>query len=95
MAWSTSTRKGSLPPDWPRRVAATRARAHGRCEHVGPDGRCPAQGVDCDHAGHRHDHDTLQWLCATHHQAKTQAEATRARWRYRDRRDPEPHPGLT
>jgi 5-methylcytosine-specific restriction protein A len=45
-------------------------------------------------AGGTDDVDNLQTLCTTHHQAKTQAEATAARWRHKATRDAETHPGL-
>jgi 5-methylcytosine-specific restriction protein A len=101
--WPNSTRRETLPPDWPNRVALVRARVGGRCEWPGwLPGRterltgepCRQMGTDCDHIGDRDDHRlaNLQWLCGMHHQRKT-IDDRRTR-RRSDRRPPERHPGL-
>lgn len=74
--WAGSKRRKELPKDWEIRRLACKQRAGGRCEYVGPSGaRCKNKGTDADHAGHRLDHGTLQWLCETHHNRKTGKEA--------------------
>lgn len=107
-AWAGSTRKETLPPDWPARVARTRKRAatpehpRGQCEkrirsaRTGRWMRCPLPGAEVDHRRDRLDHDDLQLLCQRHHDQKTQKEARdgRAAKQAVGRRAPEPHPGL-
>lgn len=108
MSWEGSTRRETLPPDWPARVARTRRDA-ATPEH--PDGqcqkrirsavtnrwmRCPNPGDGgVDHRRDRLDHDDLQLLCSRHHTIKTQREAQQAKAerRARGRREPEAHPG--
>lgn len=100
MAWETSTRRARLPKDWPKRVAATKARAKGRCEGVTLAGESPWHAADCDGFGRECDHhergddhalSNLRWLSTPCHKAKTEAEnvADRARLRRRS----EAHPG--
>jgi 5-methylcytosine-specific restriction protein A len=99
MAWDGSDRRSRLPADWPKRVAQTRRRAEGRCEHRYSDGsRCTSAGSECDHRVRGDDHslDNLQWLCTPHHRDKTQREAAAARAaapRPTRARPREPHPG--
>lgn len=100
MAWSSSNRQHTLPPDWSERISATKRRAGGRCEQITSGQRCPDPGTDCDHKVRHADGGTddlanLQWLCRSHHKAKTarenaQANTLRAQAR---RRPAEPHPG--
>lgn len=104
-AWEGSTRRETLPPDWPKRVAARRKKAAtekfpgGQCEKwikSAVDGRwmrCPLAGDEVDHDNHRLDHDHLKLLCGRHHTEKTNREAQAARYRPRRRREPEAHPG--
>ena len=96
MSWETSDRRGRLPKDWPERVAATKARAAGRCEGISLRGeprwhvdKCDGIGTDCDHDRRGDDHalTNLRWLSRECHKAKTQLEKPQ-------RRRPRPtHPG--
>lgn len=88
--WAGSNRRAQLPDDWPRRVAATKAAAGGRCQADQHDPRCDGTGHECDHRTDPHNHDDLQWLNTWCHKAKTQREA-QAKGRRRPRT--EPHPG--
>jgi 5-methylcytosine-specific restriction enzyme A len=95
--WTNSTRRHRLPPNWPQLRQATATRAGGQCQATTETGqRCPHPGTDCDHIQHGDNHhpDNLQWLCTTHHRAKTAAEALAARNQHPRRRPPSPHPGL-
>lgn len=98
MAWQGSTRASRLPTDWPARRQRVRMRAGDICEHVDPETgqRCTAVGSECDHVipGDDHDETNLQWLCTAHHAEKTRRESAAARWRVRERRPAERHPGL-
>lgn len=98
MAWDqeTSTRRHRLPSDWKTRRAAVRARASGQCEHIESGLRCLVLGAECDHIvpGDDHNLTNLQWLCRDHHAAKTKVENAQSRWRYRQTRETERHPGL-
>jgi hypothetical protein len=97
--WASSDRRSRLPADWPKRRAATKARAGGRCEGLSFDGepiwhdqRCNGLGSECDHRSDPDNHDDLQWLNHWCHNVKTQAEATAAR---PSRTRPQPsHPGV-
>lgn len=107
MAWEGSTRRETLPPDWPARVsrcrrdAATPDHPGGQCEKRIRSARtdrwmrCPRAGAEVDHKSDRLNHDDLQLLCQTHHDQKTQREAQQAKAavRARGRRPAEAHPG--
>lgn len=84
MAWDGSRRAQQLPKDWKQRREAVKARAGGICEATLNTGaRCTAPGTDCDHIqrGNNHNYNNLQWLCAWHHNRKTQGEASQFRRR--------------
>lgn len=106
MPWSTSDRRARLPSNWPELRAATKRRAHGRCEQIKANGeRCNAFGNQCDHVK-RDGPDTLdnlQWLCPHHHDTKSAREGHDAARRAREKamhpreqhpakRDPRPGP---
>lgn len=104
--WSDSRRRQQLPDDWEERRKQVAQRAGWRCEamsQITDDRRiyargiqCWREGTDCDHIDGRFDHDlsNLQWLCALHHQVKTNRESLEARRRLGPKkRPPEPHPG--
>ena len=103
MAWEGSTRKETLPPDWPQRRQAVFARDGNRCVVIKKDGRrCWDDASDCDHVGDRNDHrlENLRSLCSWHHQRRSSmqggtasAQAGQAR-RKSILRPPEQHPGL-
>lgn len=91
--WANSDRRARLPADWPKRRAAVKRRARGRCEWVENGVRCLEPGTDCDHVTPDDDHSlgNLQWLCGGHHERKTIAERPKREPRNR----PAPrHPGL-
>lgn len=102
--WQHSTRSKRLGPGWHARRAACYRDAGGRCQHTDPDGnRCtsqpPLHKTPTDPAGQadhvdRAEGETgeLAWLCVPHHREKTTREGTAAL--PRERRTPEPHPGL-
>lgn len=92
MAWETSTRRSRLPADWPKRVAAVKRRAKGRCEAERHEPECNGVGRECDHIdrGDNHELSNLQWLSTPCHKAKTTAENQRRT----GRRPAERHPGL-
>ncbi len=83
MAWAGSTRRARLPRDWAKRVAATKARACGRCEGISLRGEDRWHAEDCDGVGRECDHDrrgddhslsNLRWLHPACHSVKTQRE---------------------
>lgn len=97
--WQDSDRKSRLPDDWEYRRQFVRNRAGGRCEQIQEDGtRCPMFGTDCDHVdrGDNHDFSNLEWLCSSHHAAKSAMEGVEARAakKLRGLRPVERHPGL-
>jgi 5-methylcytosine-specific restriction protein A len=94
--WRGSDRSSRLPPDW----AAKRAEAHRLnprhvCHLCGQPG-----GDQLDHivAGDDHRQENLDWAHTNvwpHcHRGKSSAEGNAARWRVRQRRPAERHPGL-
>lgn len=104
VAWSSSDRRSRLPSDWPKRVAATKRRAGGRCEGISLAGeprwhvpRCTGVGAECDHDNRGDDHSlpNLRWLSSPCHARKTQHEAqVAARAKGRTRPRTEQHPGV-
>lgn len=98
--WQGSTRKATLPPNWPAIRRQVLERDGHRCtwpDPAAPDGRCLAAATDVDHVGDRDDHDpaNLRSLCGPHHLQRTSGQANASRWRHTRRRPPERHPGLT
>lgn len=82
-AWSGSTRRKRLPPDWEQRREDTARRAGGRCEGISLRGEprwhvaeCDGIGSECDHDKRGDDHSlpNLRWLNTECHKRKTQAE---------------------
>jgi len=53
-----------------------------------------ATEVDHIDQTNNHEQNNLISLCAEHHRTKTQHEAAQARWKHREQRTPEKHPGL-
>lgn len=93
--WSTSDRRARLPRDWPKRVAATRERAGGKCEGISLNGepqwhdsKCDGIGRECDHDKRGDDHSlpNLRWLSTPCHKTKTNGEKPRRQ------RHPRVHP---
>ena len=97
MAWTTSTRRDRLPPDWWAIRQRVKRRANGQCEATHHAPGCTGTGTDADHItpGDNHALDNLQWLSTACHRAKTAAEtAARNQARAAQRRRPhERHPG--
>ncbi|MBN9209342.1 MAG: HNH endonuclease [Microbacterium ginsengisoli] len=102
--WASSTRRDTLPSDWPQRVAYVLRRDHHVCQHVREDtGRkCGRRARDVDHRirpadGGTDDPSNLQALCGWHHDQKSGREggvaSGRARRAKRDAAAPI-HPGL-
>lgn len=79
--WATSTRRATLPKDWPRRRAKVLRRDGYRCT------RCGAPATDVDHAGDRNDHryESLRSLCGDCHTERTTEQRLDARWPGRQR----------
>lgn len=97
-AWSTSTRRHRLPPNWSAIRARILQRDGHRCTWIEHGQRCAERGTDVDHIrpGDDHDDANLRTLCQTHHKAKSSSEGGKASARKRAKRtrEPEPHPGL-
>lgn len=100
--WEGSTRKETLPKEWPALRLAVFARDGNRCVIIKANGRrCWDKATDCDHIGDREDHsmENLRSLCAWHHQRRSSSQGRRGRskaeepWRKLLRREPEKHPG--
>lgn len=92
--WEGSTRKYRLPADWPKRRAAVKRRARGRCEVYEAGMRCRSFGAECDHVVPGDDHSlaNLRWICVPHHRVKSAREGAAARPRLN--RPAEVHPAL-
>lgn len=92
--WSGSTRAARLPGNWRALRAQTLARDGHRCTRLHDGQRCAQPATEVDHVdrdGGNHP-DNLASVCTRCHAHKTAAEGNAARTR--QRRDPEPHPGL-
>lgn len=76
MSWQGSTRRARLPSDWPKRVAAVKRRARGRCEDKHHADGCDGIGRECDHVQQGDDHslNNLQWLSSACHARKTRLD---------------------
>lgn len=100
MPWDTSNRRARLPANWPELIAATRRRAHGRCQGIHLPGLpvhhpdCDGTGSECDHIipGDNHHPSNLAWLNTHCHALKSSAEGTAAR-RAKSQRPKRRHPG--
>jgi 5-methylcytosine-specific restriction protein A len=98
--WSDSTRRSRLPGDWQRRICpAVKARDGHRCTWVDNGERCTGPADDVDHIvpphlGGSDAPQNLRSLCRQHHKAKSAAEGAAMRWRYREKRAAEQHPGV-
>jgi 5-methylcytosine-specific restriction protein A len=92
VAWSDSTRRARLPPDWPSR----RARVLVRDPVCRLCGQQPSTEVDHIVPGDNHDLTNLQGVCTACHQTKSSREGGHASALRRPSRTrpPEPHPGL-
>lgn len=93
MSWAGSTRRQRLPPDWQQRRTLVLQRDGHTCQLRYPD-ICTGRATDVDHKIHGDNHalTNLQAACNPCHQRKTAQEAAAAR--PRERRTPEPHPGI-
>lgn len=93
--WSNSARARRLPSDWAARRATVMTRDGAICWI------CHGPGADeVDHI-HRGDDHSLINLAPIHqdvypfcHRKKSSAEGNRERWRYREGRQAERHPGM-
>lgn len=98
MAWDTSDRRLRLPDDWPIRRLRVLRRDGYKCQARDSLGiMCGAPANQADHIEHgdNHELDNLQALCSWHHNRKSSAEGAAARRpKLRQRREPEPHPGM-
>lgn len=76
VSWETSDRHDRLPSDWPKRVAAVKRRAKGRCEETHHATGCSGRGRDVDHITQGDDHslDNLQLLSGPCHDRKTRLD---------------------
>jgi len=95
--WAGSTRRRTLPPNWPGIRAAIIRRDQGRCQWHTDSGTCGKPATDVDHirrGGGDHP-SNLRSLCAPHHARKSSAEgnAARAERKAQRQRTPEAHPG--
>ena len=91
MAWETSNRRASLPPDW-RKIRARILQRDPLCT-LALD-CCAGRSVEVDHIGEATDHrdHMLRGVCSPCHKRRTQQQAREAR-PTRARPQP-PHPGV-
>ena len=92
--WQREHRR-PLPGNWKtlRRLVIARDQ---HCRWVDKHGRCTSSIDEVDHIDRHGPHElwNLQGLCRAHHKVKTDREKSAARWRHRQARNTEPHPGL-
>lgn len=98
--WTGSTRRVTLPPDWPRIRNSVLKRDGRRCRINGP--MCIGMASEVDHAGSRDDHrpESLRAACRPCHLSRSSGQggaaagrAARARAALKQRPQ-EGHPGL-
>lgn len=102
MAWGQhpSSRRSTLPPDWPKIRQRVLNRDRRQCQIRGP--HCVRTATEVDHVGDRHDHslEQLRSACTPCHTARSAqqgatASGTARRARVAARRRPqERHPGV-
>jgi 5-methylcytosine-specific restriction protein A len=94
VAWETSTRRDTLPPDWPALRRLILARDSHRCRWIEHNRRCPARATDVDHItpSGGDDPSNLRALCGPHHQRKSSREGGLAAGVARRARGGAPHP---
>jgi 5-methylcytosine-specific restriction enzyme A len=96
-AWQRNTpHKDRSSWQWQQARQAALTRDKHRCTVVEQDIRCTQQALEVDHIDQTNNHElnNLASMCTEHHRIKTQHEAATARWKYREKRTPEKHPGL-
>lgn len=94
--WEGSTRRDTLPDDWPQLRALILDRDAHACQWKTDGTACGAHATHVDHK-HRKGGDrpsNLRALCAWHHNRKSSAEGNEAQIRYSTARPREQHPGL-
>jgi 5-methylcytosine-specific restriction protein A len=97
--WQGSTRRGSLPPDWPRVRQSVLKHASRVCAIRGP--MCIVTATEVDHIGSRDNHDrsNLRASCKPCHQDRSSSQGGQAAGRARRamlvarKRPTERHPG--
>lgn len=94
--WTGSTRSARLPPNWRQLKAAVWKRDGDICWICHRRG---ADEIDHKQAGDNHDpsnlgpvHQDVPPYC---HRRKSSAEGNAARWRFKQKRPVERHPGMT
>ena len=95
--WQGSNRSSRLPHDWASRIVPLVFATYGTTCHV--CGQPGADEVDHVRAGDDHSLDNLRPIHGRAtpqrcHARKSSAEGNTARWKVRQRRQPERHPGL-
>jgi hypothetical protein len=94
----TSRRTSPRPIGWKKIRLAILGRDGYRCTWIDEATglRCEAQATDVDHIGDNDDHSeaNLRSLCGWHHDKRTGAQASAARWSRRPQPTKRPHPGL-
>lgn len=88
MPWTRHGRH--MPGNWKTIRRRVLTRDNGTCQIAGPD--CTIIATEVDHIGHRDNHHptNLRAVCATCHQARTNAQSHD---RIPRKRPDEPHPG--
>ncbi len=97
MAWDKhqpSPHNQARPTDWKQRRAAAIRRDGGQCYICGGLGADQVDHITPVSQGGSHEPNNLGSIHAQCSREKNAKEASAARWKYRERRDPERHPGL-
>lgn len=96
--WQGSNRAATLPPNWQAIRKAVLRRDRGVCQLRIGAGICGAPANQVDHIDDPTDHSiyNLRALCEPHHAQRSSQQGNAARWapQRRERRPPEPHPGI-
>jgi hypothetical protein len=95
----TSRRTSPRPIGWKKICAAILGRDGYRCVWIDEATglRCEMRATDVDHIGANDDDSetNLRSLCGRHHDKRTGAQASAARWARRQQPTKRPHPGLS
>lgn len=92
---SSTNRRKELPHTWNTLRKQVLIRDGYRCRWIINNKKCNAHATDVDHINNNDDHsmNNLRALCSDHHGERTSKQGNDQRWKYREARPLDKHPG--